>query len=220
MMPRKTVWYLALLIAIFMALALASRLHFGGAVGYDLRKESHRAEIASVPSQVTGLPSINAALPSASPPRTIAPPVNRGSEAKESVADDYSKHLGVAGGPLVVPDSVSAACKDPGIKGAHICDRLYADLAQMAKEPRDPAWSSHIEETLQAYVEQEFQDATIQNIDCRTSMCEMEVQSTNPKIVSVFPYSNPLNDQLERDTWMESTVAVDPQIFVVIYRRR
>jgi hypothetical protein len=220
MMPRKTLWYLALLLAIIIALALAARPHISGMGAHKSSEESHLAEIASAPLRVPERPSISAPPSSPSPPRTTAPSVNLGSEAKESAAVDSIQRPGVVGGPLVVPDSVSAACMDPGIKGAHICDKLYADLARMAKEPRDSAWSGQMEETLQAYVEQRFPDATIQNIDCRTSLCEMEVQSTNPKIVSVFPYSDPLNNQLQRDTWMESQVAVDPQIFVVIYRRR
>jgi hypothetical protein len=210
---------MALIIATLVVSGVAWRLHFGVAVGHGFPKESH-SEIASPPLQVPDSPSANDALPGPIfTPRATT--LGHGSfDTKESAATDNIKRPGVAGGPLVIPDSISAACKDSGIKGAHLCDRLYVDIAQMEKEPRDSGWSGVMEEKLQAYVEQQFQDASIRNIECRTSWCELEVESTNPNIVAVFPYPNPLNNQLSRDTWMESKVGVGLQIFVVVYKRK
>ena len=89
----------------------------------------------------------------------------------------------------------------------------------MAREARDLSWASDMEERLQMYIEKTFEDAKIRNIDCRTTMCEIEVETMDTKISATFPYGNPLNKLLTRDTWMESKVGVDPESFVVIYKR-
>jgi hypothetical protein len=96
--------------------------------------------------QVPG-PSSNKDLAPSPNSRTGAPTfVDGGSDAKGSAAADNLKRPGVAGGPFVVPDAIVAACNDPGIKAARICKGFYADLAQMAKEPRDAVWASDMEE--------------------------------------------------------------------------
>jgi hypothetical protein len=108
------------------------------------------------------------------------------------------------------------------MKAGHICKKFYVDLAQMAKEPRDSAWANDMEAKLQAYIEQEFKDALIRNIDCRTSLCAIEVETTDVRISAVFPYPNPLNNQLMRENWMSSTEKTPSgaDTFVVIYKRR
>jgi hypothetical protein len=146
--------------------------------------------------------------------------VDVNSDGKRSGTASGMKRTGMAGGQFVMSNSILVACNDPGIKGAHTCDRLYADLAQITKEPRDVTWASDMEEKLQAYVEQTFKDASIRNIDCRTSLCAMEVQTEDPTIAAVFhPYPQPLLNQLDRDTWMESAVGTTPRVFVVMYKR-
>jgi hypothetical protein len=63
--------------------------------------------------------------------------VNEGSDAKGSGAADDIKHSGAAGGAFVMSSSILVACNEPGIKAAHICDRLYADQVLAGYDPRD-----------------------------------------------------------------------------------
>jgi hypothetical protein len=224
MLSRKATGNTALVIATLIASGVVWRLQFRGAVTPPLPKEQHRLVTAAASLHVPERSSNKDFVSSPSSPPRAATPFDGGSVAKGSAAADNFKRPGVAGDPFVVPDSILAACNDPGIKAGHICKGFYADLAQMAKEPRDSAWASDMEEKLQAYVEKEFKDASIRNIDCRTSLCAIEVESTDAKIAALFPYPNPLTYQLIRDSWMESRektpLGADLNIFVVIYKRK
>jgi hypothetical protein len=219
-MSRKSTVLAAITMTIVIALLAAWWVH------------SHSAISAASPTEIDRMvpakPSLRVPEHTLKTDAVVAPvsqvraviPVNDGPNAKRSGAANDNKRPGATGGPFVMSSSILSACNDPGIKGAHICDRLYADLAQIAKEPQDDTWSSDMEEKLQAYVERTFKDASIRNIDCRTSFCAMEVQTGDPTITAAFPYPNPLLNQLHRDTWMESAVGTAPESFVVIYKRR
>ena len=222
MLTRKAIGNTALVIATLMASGVVWRLEFRGPVNPALPKEQHRLATTAASLQVPEGSASSDLLPRPSSPTRPATPVDRAPDAKGSAAANGAEHLEVAAGPFVVPDSILATCNDPGMKTGHICKKFYADLAQMAKEPRDSAWANNMEEKLQAYIEQEFKDASIRNIDCRTSLCAIEVETTDVRITAVFPYPNPLNNQLMRENWMSSTKKTPSgaDLFVVIYKRQ
>ena len=51
------------------------------------------------------------------------------------------------------------------------------DLSKFAQEPRDPPWSSEVERRLRDYLGTEPGKYAIRNVECRTSLCAVEVAS-------------------------------------------
>jgi len=88
--------------------------------------------------------------------------------SRSSVSDPTS----VVGRPFKFSPSVQAGCKEVA------CPELEADLAKFAQQPRDPAWASTMEARLEDYIENSEPDKyQIRNVECRTSMCYVEVAS-------------------------------------------
>jgi hypothetical protein len=80
----------------------------------------------------------------------------------------------VIGRPFPVSASVISGCKSAG------CPRVDEYLSQFAQEPRDLAWASDMEIALRNYVTASQPDVTIRNVECRTSVCFIEVASVGP----------------------------------------
>jgi hypothetical protein len=150
------------------------------------------------------------------------PSSNSGTKNREPAIDTL-KSLRVGSSPFVLPDSILATCRDPGIEAGHICERFNAALRAFTEEVRDPVWASETEEKLQAYVEKGFPDATILNIECRTTLCGIEVETANGGIADATfrPYPQPLSSELIREDWMKSLGDTQSglAIYIVIYRR-
>jgi hypothetical protein len=134
------------------------------------------------------------------------------------------KHFERNDGPFAVSPSIYSACNDPGLKSVHFCDGLYRNLAQMEKEPRDSTWATTMEAELLAYVEHDFKEASVRNVECRMSWCAIEVQSTDRSFHSVFPYPTELSEKLTPQNWAVSTekdsTGVNTEVIAVTYRRR
>jgi hypothetical protein len=123
-----------------------------------------------------------------------------------------------------VSASIVAACNEPGLNAVHFCSGLYEDLTKLANEPRDLAWAANMEQKLQAYVERDFKDSPVRNIECRTSWCAIEVVSSDRQFSAVFHYPNPLNDQLQPQNWAVSTEkdasSANLHVLIVTYKRK
>jgi hypothetical protein len=79
----------------------------------------------------------------------------------------------VVGSPFNVSPSVSSRCK-----GFLNCDEISKKLSDMAREPRDKAWATEMETKLQDEVMSQGPDKySIRNIECRASICALEVAS-------------------------------------------
>jgi hypothetical protein len=106
--------------------------------------------------------------------------------SKSGVSDPTA----VIGRPFKISPSVQAGCKEV------TCPELEADLAKFAQQPRDPAWASEMEARLEDYIENsEPNKYQIRNIECRTSMCYVEVASIYGQL---FPpgYNSPMRQWL------------------------
>src|SRR5216684_3680523 len=171
MLSRRVIMSSALVIATVVALALVWRIQFSGTDSPGLPKIQPRLAIPSASLRAPEGLSEKGWVSNASIPTRATTTVDRGADAKGLATVDVANLSKEAAGPLVVPASISAACNDSGIKAGRICNRLYDDLAQIAKEARDPAWASDMEIKLQSYIEERFKDASIHNIDCRSSFC-------------------------------------------------
>jgi hypothetical protein len=127
-----------------------------------------------------------------------------------------------------VSASVEANCRVGIARGyGTACNRIRHDLSMMAQESRDPAWASDLEAKLQNYFErQNLEGFSVRNIECRTSLCAIEVVATKDQpIVFVFASPNPLSDQLIPPTYFANGEETDPpgaklQTLLVTYRRR
>src|ERR1700722_19996001 len=82
----------------------------------------------------------------------------------------------VIGIPFPVSPSVEASCKLTG--KIDLCERPHSALAKMTQEPRDEAWAAKTEALIQDEVVSERPAIyTIRNIECRSSICAVEIES-------------------------------------------
>jgi hypothetical protein len=120
-----------------------------------------------------------------------------------------------------VAASVDRACKETF---QEVCDRLKEDLAKMASEPRDSAWATDMEAKLRQYVMSSGPSAfNVDNIECRTSWCAMEVSSPYGSVVGSIPYSNMLSNEMRMwdDSWGYETDQLGEKFTITlsVYKR-
>lgn len=72
-----------------------------------------------------------------------------------------------------ISGSVKAACE----RTPDDCAGEYRLLSRMAEEPRDDAWASAVEKTLREWVQDEQNRYEIRILECRRSVCVVEVAS-------------------------------------------
>lgn len=103
----------------------------------------------------------------------------------------------VIGIAFPVSPSVDASCKR---KNIDLCERQHHALVEMAMEPRDEAWATRTEVLIQDEVQSQGSGTySIRNIECRSSICAIEVQSPSGAYVGAtydFLVSNNLVDGL------------------------
>ena len=85
----------------------------------------------------------------------------------------------VIGRPFPLSASVQEGCKITG------CPYMIQELSKFVQEPRDPSWSDGMEARLRNYIEAQPENYAIRDIECRTSVCAVEVTSN-----SQFPYTS------------------------------
>jgi hypothetical protein len=85
----------------------------------------------------------------------------------------------VIGVPFLVPASLERVCVLGERKqGVDLCERQHNLLAEMAKQPRDLAWAAKTETLIQDEVlSLSPGDFFIRNIECRSSICAVELES-------------------------------------------
>lgn len=121
----------------------------------------------------------------------------------------------VIGRSFRVSASVRAACRSFG------CPYLDQDLAKFVQEPRDPQWSGEVEATLQDLVESEPGKYAIRDIECRTSICMVEVASIYGQFPAVAyrtldsAYQSGAEFGIERDVSSAKTT-----VTVITFNRR
>jgi hypothetical protein len=106
-----------------------------------------------------------------------------------SVGAGATDPTSVIGRPFPVSASVAAGCK------VYTCPETDEALARFAREPQDPAWSAQMEAKLQNYVESQPGQYKIRAIECRTTLCFIEVASPYGTI-PIPPYNYPLEEWL------------------------
>lgn len=133
---------------------------------------------------------------------------------------EVSEGDSVIGNPFPTSASVQDSCKkNPD------CDRVNAGLKEMAEEPRDVSWATNMEDQLRDY-SASFGSGkyTIRAVECRESLCAIEVASVYGILPPALPYGSSLDRQLSSwDSWTgHETDQLGAQVTVtlLIYRRR
>jgi hypothetical protein len=93
----------------------------------------------------------------------------------------------VIGRPFPISESVSSGCEREGSDSP--CMDVVNLLTQMAEEPRDLRWAKETEAGLQAWLSQSS-EFTIRAIECRTTLCAVEVSSIHGPL-GRFRYGEP-----------------------------
>jgi hypothetical protein len=115
--------------------------------------------------------------PTATPRRTdrVAPQILSPLDTEASNPSD------VIGRPFPVSASVEAertSCVARGSTDVGVCDVVQRLLLKMAQEPRDPLWATDMEAKLRQHLTTTEQGTlSIRTIECRTSLCAVEVAS-------------------------------------------
>jgi hypothetical protein len=105
--------------------------------------------------------------------------------------------IDVIGRPFPVSTSVEAACQRISREGHDACDRTHEALQRLAREPRDPAWAAEMEASLQEYVAKtEPGKYSIRALECRSSVCAIEVESIFGPYFGSFDHGAPLYSKL------------------------
>jgi len=118
----------------------------------------------------------------------------------------------VVGRPFPVSASVEAGCKDD-----LFCQQFHELLRTFSEEPRDASWATEMESKLRDYVTVEDGQATIRGLECRTSLCLLEV--TSPRgVFSGISRDSPLSWQLfnENKIWGYETDPTSARITVTV----
>ena len=87
--------------------------------------------------------------------------------------------IGTMRQPFPVSPSVETDCREIARSGAIWCDDADKALTRFAAEPRDAVWAAAMEKQLRAQVARdEVGKHWIRALECRTSLCMIEVEST------------------------------------------
>ena len=87
----------------------------------------------------------------------------------------------VKGQTFEISASVKEGCKSDAVE----CPLVMASVGRMAEEPRDMDWAAKMEATIQSAFDSQGPDKyVIRNVECRTSICilEVEVHGLGPTI--------------------------------------
>jgi hypothetical protein len=125
------------------------------------------------------------------PPHVIAAS-GRGASDRQS---DEARNTGdtdrsVIDRPFPVSASVVAGCR------LVACPELDEALAKFSAEPRDSMWAPGVEQELRDFVDAQSGKYTIRNIECRSTMCMVEVASISGSFLEGISMSPQLDKLL------------------------
>lgn len=98
-------------------------------------------------------------------------------QATEPVEDVGAAVGAEVGQPFPVSESVESQCRSNPSPGAGECSNVRDLLEEMSRETRDQGWAPAVESTLRAHVMQKLEGARIRALECRSSLCAVEVAS-------------------------------------------
>ena len=156
-----------------------------GAVGQTDIKSDYKTEVmpngASI-SQTTPTESIRS-----QPPAMIAPP--------DTLSEAPGQLLRQANSPFPISQSVLSNCLKGG---AHRCDDQVIDLLErLATEERNAVWATEAETRLRALALGVNRENVVRECHCGSTVCAIEVASTQGRYGGYLDHDTWLNGQLE-----------------------
>jgi hypothetical protein len=120
--------------------------------------------------------------------------------------DTHERDPDVIGQPFPVSVSVENSCKrDLAEMGeGATCGKVLRLLSDMAQEPRSPAWATSMEEKLRSMVLADPKEFTIRGIECRLSLCAIEVASPNGPYLGEQSYKDSIASGISRSIGMHA----------------
>lgn len=130
--------------------------------------------------------------------RSLDSPQPYTADIREEAAQDpppreRGTDISVVGRPFPVSPSVAASCRAISGGGDDACDSTWEPLKKMAQEPRSSAWAKEMESMLRDHIAQvDPGKYTIRALECRTSVCVIEVESIFGPYFGSFDHDAPL----------------------------
>ena len=168
---------------------------------------------AGVPHEAP-IPLLNTPELSLKPSDTAVEPMAANSQEEprlspQEVAMDADAHSEV-GRKIPVSKSIESLCRDSSSRRRfeEPCTTVRSMLDTMAREPRDNAWAPDVEKRLRAQISRQLADADFRTLECRTSMCAVEVASATSFVE--FLVGNDLR-AIGVEDWAHYLVASEPR---------
>ncbi len=159
-------------------------------------------EVGNAASQeTTGAPTPEASKPAPSPPANVA-------------GDAFGA------GSFPVSASVQKLCQQPAG-----CEGLKAALREVEHEPRDSGWATDMEKDLKEYAQSLGSNKyTVRSVECRTSLCAIEVAFLADLLPFALPHDSPLGSRLSAtESWTGKEInqlGAAVTVMLSIYRRQ
>jgi len=118
--------------------------------------------------------------------KTSSAPQNEKAINEKAVSPITTSHRideSVRGQTFDISASIKQGCKSDHIE----CPLVMASVGKMVKEPRDMDWAAKMEATIQsAFDSQGSGNYVIRNVECRTSICILEVEGHVPEATNRY----------------------------------
>ena len=136
------------------------------------------------------------------PPHTVGRTLSEG-QGPESTTRNASQREAIDSSvidiPFPVSESVEALCRESSSPNRDYCATTNKLLKRLAKEPRDMGWAGRVEGELKRFIEtKEPGKYSIRAIECRSSLCAVEVASGVGAYWGGFRQGDALYDELFR----------------------
>lgn len=182
-MTRSTIYWVSALPLLVFGIAVLKWVSTDA--GHPPINETSKPVAARSP--LSGLRLSDNSRPDSSPDiivQKVTPQQNNGTKPP-TPPTVFGTDMSVIGTPFSVSASVRTMCKRDNI----ICPEVYKKLSQLVQEPRDNAWASQTETNIQGQIESLGPDKyVIRNLECRTSVCAVEVSSTDSQYLGMQYY--------------------------------
>ncbi|SRR6266404_3925032 len=182
-MTRSTIYWVSALSLLVFGIAVLRRASTGA--GHPPIYKTSKPMAA--PSPLLGPRPSDNSRPDNSPDvivHEVTPQKNAGTKPPTLPAV-FGTDMSVIGTAFSVSASVTTTCKRDKI----MCPEVYKKLSQLVEEPRDNAWASQTEANIQGQIESLGLDRySIRNLECRTSVCAVEVESTASQYLGIEFY--------------------------------
>lgn len=126
-------------------------------------------------------------------PRSHVTNIREGAVARDVPTREKEIDTSVIGRPFPVSSSVTTSCRAISGGGDDACGNTWEPLRRMEQEPRDSAWANEMESMLGDHLASgDVGKFRIRAVECRTTICVVEVESMSGPYFGSFDRDAPL----------------------------